>query len=174
MVASWHKVAQSGTPGLSGVSAINHKIELMFLGEYRHSIDAKGRLTVPARFRQLLEEGGYITMGFDSNVVVMPRAYFEARSKVLQDQNITDQRTRQLARLWFSQAERIAPDGSGRIMVPQFLRSKRGLETDVVLVGSGDYFEIWPPSEWEQEAARILQDAAEGYSQIDMSASGNG
>ncbi|MBX3049552.1 MAG: division/cell wall cluster transcriptional repressor MraZ [Anaerolineales bacterium] len=146
----------------------------MFLGEYHHSIDAKGRLTVPARFRQLLEDGGYITMGFDSNVVVMPKEYFEARSKVLQEQNITDLRMRQLSRLWFSQAERIAPDGSGRIMVPQFLRNKRGLDADVVLVGSGDYFEIWPPAEWNEEAARIMKDAAEGYSEIDMSASGNG
>jgi MraZ protein len=132
--------------------------EQMFLGQYRHTLDDKGRLTVPARFRELLEAGGYALQGFDRNLMVLTAPAFEAMIRQLNQMNLVDPHARELKRLLFSTADRIEPDKSGRILLPQFLRDLAGLDGDVMLVGVGDYFEIWAPPAWEAQFAR-LQDA---------------
>ncbi|MCW5876644.1 MAG: division/cell wall cluster transcriptional repressor MraZ [Anaerolineales bacterium] len=143
----------------------------MFTGEHHHTLDAKGRLTIPARYRELLDEGGFIGLGFDSNVLaVMPRKFYEEMSSQIKRQSITNPNMRQFSRFWHSQTEKIVLDKSGRIMVPQLLRTKRGLDGDVVIVGTGEYFELWPPAEWDAEMNRMLQAAPDAYAELDMSA----
>jgi MraZ protein len=127
----------------------------MFLGEYTHSIDEKGRLTVPARFRQLLAQGGYITRGLDGNLVVMLSANFERLMSNLQAQSITNPKVRDLHRVFFGQAEHIEPDGSGRILIPQFLREELKLNGEVKLVGIGPSFEIWLPAQWNAKRGAL-------------------
>ncbi|MBI3160683.1 MAG: division/cell wall cluster transcriptional repressor MraZ [Chloroflexi bacterium] len=130
----------------------------MFLGQYRHALDDKGRLTVPARFRELLEAGGFVLQGFDRNLMVLTPTTFEAMTAQINQMNMVDPKARELKRLLFSTADRIEPDRNGRILLPQFLRELAGLDGEAVLVGVGDYFEIWAPAAWEAQFAQ-LQDA---------------
>jgi MraZ protein len=129
----------------------------MFLGRYEHSIDEKGRLTIPARYRELLEEGAYVTQGFDHNLIVHPVAAFEEMSSKVNQLAFTDPVARQLKRYIFSTAERCDIDKAGRILLPQFLRDMAKLDGSVILVGAGTYFEIWSPSNWVQQN-ETLQD----------------
>jgi MraZ protein len=130
----------------------------MFMGEVQHSLDSKGRLTIPARYRDLLEGGAYITQGFDRNLMVWPMAAFEHISQSLGTKTITDPDTRLLQRLIFSRGERLEVDGAGRILIPLFLRQFAMLDSEVVIVGVGNYFEIWSPDLWRPQLTQI-QDA---------------
>jgi len=129
----------------------------MFLGMYTHNLDAKGRLTVPARFRELLEGGAYITQGFERNLMVLPPLAFENLSNRVNEMSITDPTARQLKRLLFAAADLVDMDRSGRIRIPQFLREVAGLDSETIIVGAGNYFEIWSPAKW-QEQADLLKD----------------
>ena len=129
----------------------------MFLGRYEHTIDEKGRLTIPARYRELLENGAYVTQGFDHNLIVLPAPSFEQMYVHVNEMSMTDPNARQLKRLIFSSAERCEFDRAGRILLPQFLRESVGLDGSATLVGVGDYFEIWSPHGWAQQN-ELLQD----------------
>ncbi|MGD2027875.1 MAG: division/cell wall cluster transcriptional repressor MraZ [Anaerolineales bacterium] len=145
----------------------------MFLGQYRHSIDAKGRLTVPARFRELLTDGAYITQGFEGNLMVLTSQGFEAMTAQVNRASLTDPTARDLRRLLFSNADRVTPDSNGRILIPQFLRDSYHLDGDAVLIGVGAYFEIWTPEDWERKM-ELLQDTAanaERFSGLTLSTS---
>lgn len=142
----------------------------MFLGQYRHTIDKKGRLIVPARFRDPLADGAYIAQGFDQYLMVLTSAAFEMISQRVGQMSLTDQTTRQLRRLIFSTADWVELDKAGRMRIPQFLLEVADLEEEAVIVGVGDYFEIWSPSNWEQQAT-LLQDAdanAERFAALDL------
>jgi MraZ protein len=134
------------------------QVERMFLGQYRHSIDNKGRLIIPARFREFLDDGAYISQGFDRNLMVLRSSTFDGISRRLNQLSITDPAVRQLRRLIYSTADRIDFDRNGRILMPQFLRGVAQIETDAILVGVGDYFEIWAPEVWNGQLLQ-LQDA---------------
>lgn len=129
----------------------------MFLGRYDHTIDEKGRLTIPARYRELLENGAYVTQGFDHNLIVLPAPSFEQMYAHVNELSMTNPTARQLKRLIFSYAERCEFDRAGRILLPQFLRDSIGLEGNATLIGVGDYFEIWSPQDWAQQN-ELLQD----------------
>lgn len=130
----------------------------MFLGQYHHSIDNKGRLTVPAKFRDLLQDGSYITQGFDRNLMVLRSASFDGISRRVNQLSMTDPAVRQLRRLIFANADRADIDRSGRILIPQFLREVAHIDGEAVVVGAGDYFEVWSPEAWNQQLDH-LQDA---------------
>lgn len=142
----------------------------MFLGEYSHSIDEKGRLTVPARYRQLLAQGAYITAGFDHNLMVLLPATFDAMKKKVAQMSFTNPHVRELNRFLFSNAELVEPDGSGRILVPQFLRDEIQLNGEVRVVGAGSYFEIWSLERWKTqlEQAHKTQDNAQYFADLDL------
>lgn len=131
----------------------------MFLGRYRHNIDEKGRLTIPARFRDVLAaEGAFVLQGFDNNLMVLTQPAFEAISRRVSQMSLTDPSARLLKRLIFSTADRVEVDRAGRILIPQFLRQSAGLDGDAFVVGVGDYFEIWSPDSWSVQTDQ-LQDA---------------
>ena len=132
----------------------------MFLGQYRHTIDDKGRLTVPARFRDLLVNGAYITQGFEQNLMVLTSLGFEAITRRVNLNSITDPTARDLRRLLFSTAAQVEPDSNGRILIPQFLRERNQLDGEAVLVGVGDYFEIWTPEHWDNRLEVLMDTEA--------------
>jgi MraZ protein len=142
----------------------------MFLGEFRHSVDEKGRLTVPARYRQLLANGGYVTHGLDQNAMVWQKESFEAVARKLSQQSFTDPLVREFSRIFLASAQSVEPDASGRIMVPGFLREKHGFEGETVVVGMGDYFEIWTPAGWETQASALdkSRDTADYYAKLNL------
>jgi MraZ protein len=142
----------------------------MFLGQYRHTIDDKGRLTVPAKFRELLQDGSYITQGFDRNLMVLRSATFEGISRRVNQLSMTDPAVRQLRRLIYSTADRAEVDRSGRILLPQFLREVANIDGEAIVVGAGDYFELWSPAAWDQQLEQ-LEDAeanSRQYSTFDL------
>ncbi len=130
----------------------------MFLGRYEHTIDEKGRLIIPVRYRDLLENGAYLTQGFDRNLMVLDAPSFEKIYEHVNQMSMTDPVVRQLRRFIFSSAERVEIDRAGRMLLPQFLREVAMLESTAMIVGVGDYFEIWSPQHWTQQND-ILQDA---------------
>ncbi len=134
----------------------------MFLGEYRHSLDKKDRLTVPARYRELIDEGAIIVRGFDRNLMVMTPKAFENISRHLEVMSITDPLTRSLRRLIIGSATRLEFDKVGRILIPEFLRDLAGLACDheAILVGQGSYFEIWSTDGWAQQQKMLNEPEA--------------
>ena len=131
----------------------------MFTGQTRHNLDNKGRLTIPSRYRDLLEQGAYVTQGFDTNLMIWTLTAFETIYKSVNRMSITDPNSRLLRRLIFANGEKVEVDRAGRILIPQYLRQFAGLDGEVVIVGVGDYFEIWSPDMWSQQMAQ-LQDSS--------------
>lgn len=128
----------------------------MFLGQYQHNIDSKGRLTIPARFRELLAaEGAYITQGFDNNLLVLTVSSFKQISRRVNQMSMTDPMARLLKRLIFSGADLVVVDKVGRILIPQFLREAAALDGEAMIVGVGDYFEIWSPDMWQEQVSQL-------------------
>lgn len=137
----------------------------MFFGQYDHSIDDKGRLTIPALYRDLLEKGAYITRGFDENLMVIRIEDFESLYHKIKSMNITDPRARNLARMLFGSAASLELDKAGRILIPQFLREAAKLNSAVKLIGLGTYFEIWSPENWSSKE-NIINDGEERANQF--------
>ena len=133
-------------------SAIFGELELMFLGQFEHTIDEKGRLTIPSRYRELLNGGAYITLGFDHNLMVLTGVSFVNVSESIRSTSVTDVDARALKRFIFANASWVEVDRSGRILIPQWLRNNAKLESAAIVVGAGDYFEIWSPDLWVNQS----------------------
>jgi MraZ protein len=129
----------------------------MFLGRYEHTVDEKGRLTIPVRYRELLANGAYVSQGFDNNLMVLPAPTFEQMFSHVNQMSMTDPTARQFKRFVFSSAERVEFDRAGRMLLPAFLREAAKLNGNAIIVGVGDYFEIWSPEYWDQQS-ELLQD----------------
>ncbi len=128
----------------------------MFLSQFQHNLDDKGRLMIPARYRDLLAAGAFITQGFDRCLMVMTDAYFQDVYARLNGMNMADPTARMLRRLILSNAYAVDVDKVGRILVPQNLREFLGvISGELVLAGQGDYFEVWTPAEWNLQMDRL-------------------
>ncbi len=143
----------------------------MFLGRYTHTLDEKGRLTIPARFRESLETGAYVTQGFEQNLMVLTTPAFQEFSRRVNAMSLTDPNARQLRRLWFSTADRIEFDRSGRIRIPQFLMEFAGLQNEIIIVGMGEFIELWSPEHWGKQAADLTDSEANArrFAALDLS-----
>lgn len=146
----------------------------MFLGQFQHNLDDKGRLMIPARFRELLEGGAFITQGFDKCLMVMTEAYFKQVYERIEAMNLADPTARLLRRLILANAYPVEVDKVGRILVPQNLRAFLGIASgELVVAGQGEYFEVWTPGEWGGQMA-LLQDTEANnarFSTLDLSKS---
>ncbi len=128
----------------------------MFLGQFRHNLDSKFRLTIPSRYRELLGNGAYVLQGFDGNLMVYTTADFEAIAQNANQMSETSPETRLLKRLLFATAVWVEVDNSGRILLPEFLRQAVEIGNEVVLAGVNDHFEIWSPEGWAGQMAKLL------------------
>ncbi len=115
-------------------------------------------LTIPSRFREPFSEGAYVTQGFDRNLLIMTAKTFQEIYQQVMALNMTDPLARLLLRLILGSASALEMDRSGSIQVPQNLRNFAGLDGEAVLVGQGDYFEVWAPALWQKQEIQI-QDA---------------
>ena len=160
-----------GRRNVAGVSLLKRMVELMFLGQFYHNLDNKGRLTIPTNFRDLLSNNGaYIIQGFEQNLLVLPSPSFDIVSRRINQMSMTDPNTRLLRRLFFSTAKFVEVDKAGRILIPQFLRQSAYMESEVVVVGNGTYFEIWSPDNWSSQAEQIqdTQTNAHRFAELDL------
>ncbi len=127
----------------------------MFLGEYRHNIDAKGRLAIPARFRADLAEGLVVTRGLDACLHIYPKSQWLPLAERLSSLPVSEPAVRALRRNLFTGAFSCEMDKQGRILIPPGLREYAGLDGDVVVAGLNTYIEVWAAARWEQELPRI-------------------
>ena len=169
----WEKVVQSGKDaGRSGVHQLKGIIAQMFLGQFQHNLDDKGRLMVPARYRDLLAAGAFITQGFDKCLMVMTDAYFKQVYERINNMNLADSTARMLRRLILSNAYPVEVDKVGRILVPQNLREFLGVASgELTVAGQGEYFEVWTPADWKSQMDNLQDvEANEGrFSTLDLS-----
>jgi len=131
----------------------------MFLNQYQHNFDDKGRLTIPAKLRELPETGAVVVQGLDRNLMVLPPDVFQILYDRLMAMSLTDPAARQLRHIILGNALPVVPDGAGRILLSQNLRDYAGLKDGVVFVGQGDHFEVWAPEVWQERQA-LINDAA--------------
>ena len=144
----------------------------MFLGQFQHNLDDKGRLMVPARYRDLLAAGSFITQGFDKCLMVMTDAYFKEVYERINSMNLADSTARMLRRLILSNAYPVEVDKVGRILVPQNLRGFLGIESgELIVAGQGEYFEVWTPTEWKSQMDKLQDVEAneQRFSTLDLS-----
>ncbi len=122
----------------------------MFMGEYNHTIDAKGRLIVPAKFREALGDEFVVTKGLDGCLFVYSNSEWNAFEEKLRTLPLTNKNARQFTRFFLAGAAACEVDKQGRILLPQVLREFAKLEKDVVLVGVASRIEIWSKEVWEE------------------------
>lgn len=125
----------------------------MYKGKYNHTIDAKGRLIVPSKFRDLLGDEFVVTKGADGCLVVYDNEGWNAFEETLQAMPMNRKEVRQVARFFLAGAADVEVDKQGRILVPTDLRDYAGLEKEVVLIGMADKIEIWSRERWEDASA---------------------
>jgi MraZ protein len=122
----------------------------MFLGRHAHTLDAKGRLAIPARFRDALADGLVLTRGIDRCLSLYPMATWRALAEKVGALPLADADARNFRRMVFAEAVDLALDAQGRILVPAELRRYAGLERDALVVGVDSAIEIWSPEGWAQ------------------------
>lgn len=122
----------------------------MFTGEYRHSVDDKGRIAVPAKFRAQLDDGAFVSRWIDSCLAIWPRREWDALADKVAALPIADSSARTFSRFVFAGAFEIGLDRQGRVVLPASLREWAGLAGEAVVVGARDHAEIWAPKRWEE------------------------
>ena len=143
----------------------------MFLGQFQHNLDEKGRLMIPARYRELLAAGAFITQGFDKCLMVMTDAYFAQVYDRINSMNLADPTARLLRRLILSNAYAVEVDKVGRILVPGSLRQVIALNGEAIVAGQGDYFEVWNPADWNEQMDQLqdIETNNQRFATLDLS-----
>ena len=125
----------------------------MFMSEYNHTVDAKGRLIIPSKFREALGEEFVVSKGMDGCLFVYANDDWNAFEQKLTSLPLINKEARQFARFFLAGAATVELDKQGRILLPAALREFAGLDKDVVLVGVGSRIEIWRREKWEDMSA---------------------
>ncbi len=134
----------------------------MFMGEYRHSLDAKGRLIIPAKFREDLGDAAVVTRGLDNCLFLFPQQEWNILEGKLKTLPLTKADARQFVRFFFSGAAECDQDRQGRIMLPQNLRDYGRIDKDVVVIGVSNRIEIWSQERWD----KYMDEAEQSYESI--------
>ncbi len=141
----------------------------MFMGEYNHTIDAKGRLIVPSKFREALGDTFVVTKGLDGCLFVYDNEEWQAFEEKLRSLPITNKEARQFARFFLAGAAEVEVDKQGRILVPNILREFAQISKDVVLIGVASRIEIWSKERFEGMASfEDMDEIAEHMAQLGL------
>ena len=126
----------------------------MFYGEYTHALDKKGRVIIPAKFREVFKEHFaekfYLTRGLDGCLFVFTEESWKSQERKFREMPFTRTEARQFNRLYFSGACDAVCDKQGRILIPDYLKRYAEIKQDVILVGVSDRIEIWAKEKWEK------------------------
>ena len=120
----------------------------MLLGEFKHNLDPKGRMAIPAKFRDKLTAGAIITRGIDDCLFVFANAEWEALAAKLVALPLAQANSRAFTRLMLAGASDVELDAQGRILIPDYLRKYAGLKKEVVVAGLYNRIEIWDEATW--------------------------
>lgn len=130
----------------------------MFMSEYNHTIDAKGRLIIPSKFREVLGEEFVVSKGMDGCLFVYANEDWDAFERKLSALPMTNKEARKFTRFFLAGAAQVELDKQGRILLPAPLRDFAGLDKDVVLVGVGNRIEIWSKDKYEAAGEDVDMD----------------
>jgi MraZ protein len=133
----------------------------MFIGEYRHSVDDKGRLAIPVKFRGELESGAIVTRGLDGCLYLYTAEEWRKLADKLAALPMSQADTRAFARLMLAGAMDVAVDRQGRVVLPEYLRSYAGLKKEVVVAGLYNHLELWDAKAWEAYKAKTEKGSGE-------------
>ncbi len=126
----------------------------MFYGEYEHALDNKGRVIIPAKFREIFKEHYaekfYITRGLDQCLFVFTEETWKAQERKFRELSFTKSEARRFNRLYFSGACDVVCDKQGRILIPDYLKQYGEIKVNVMIIGVSDRIEIWAKEKWEQ------------------------
>ena len=120
------------------------------LGQHRYQLDTKGRIALPAKFRESFADGVYLTRGQDGCLFAFPKQEWDGRSAEVRARPLNGQHARAYARMFFGNAERVDLDSQGRLVIPQKLRTGVGIGRDVIVIGVSDRLEIWGGEAWDR------------------------
>lgn len=133
----------------------------MFYGEHDHTIDRKGRLIIPSRFREVMKEHFVerfvITRGLDKCLFLFAEDEWRSQENRFRSLSFTKPEARRFNRFYFSGAVELSCDRQGRILIPQYLKEFAGIQRDVVLVGVSNRIEIWDKEEWKKFYAQFKE-----------------
>lgn len=133
----------------------------MFIGEYKHNLDSKGRLAVPAKFRQLLSEGAVVTKGLDNCLFLYSKDEWRKMAEKFAKLPVGQSKARAFGRHMLAGAMEVDFDTQGRITLPEYLRDFAGLGKKTIIAGLFDRLEIWDEERWERSKAEIDKGADE-------------
>ncbi|HRY60527.1 MAG TPA: division/cell wall cluster transcriptional repressor MraZ [Patescibacteria group bacterium] len=133
----------------------------MFIGEYSYTIDDKGRIATPPKYRGELHEGVVVTRGLDDCLFMYGKKEWDVIAEKLGNMPTTDKSARDYARLMLAGAMDIVPDKTGRIVLPQYLRDFAHLKKDIVVAGLYNRIEIWDESAWKKYEANIEKNSSD-------------
>lgn len=126
----------------------------MFYGEFEHTIDRKGRLVLPSRFREVAKnnfvEKFYITRGLDNCLFMFSEEEWRSHEQKFKSLSFTKSEARKFNRLYFSGACEVIPDKQGRILIPQYLKDFAQIKKDVVSIGVSNRIEVWAKDKWRE------------------------
>jgi MraZ protein len=128
-----------------------------FFGRYEHSLDTKGRIILPAKFRAAFEHGGYLTQYHEGCLALWTPEEFEHQMVARQEAAAAGPGERNLARVWASGCHEVEVDRQGRMAIPVHLRDFAGLTADVLVHGAIDRVELWDPASWEERIRPVEQ-----------------
>lgn len=120
------------------------------LGEHHYQMDPKGRISLPAKFREAFEEGVYLTLGQDGCLFAFPKEEWDRIRGEVEGLAISEPRNRAYTRMFFGNAERVDLDSQGRLVVPRKLRENARLRKEVAVVGVSGRLEIWDQAAWDE------------------------
>ena len=141
----------------------------MFMGEYNHTIDTKGRMIIPAKIREQLGEVCIVTKGLDNFLAIYTEEEWKKISAALQSQSSTKASVRALKRFVFGSAAELEYDKQGRVLIPVPLREYASLDKQAVIVGAGDHVEIWSREKYDyydDQVAESMEELVEGLEGI--------
>jgi transcriptional regulator MraZ len=133
----------------------------MLIGEYNHSIDTKGRMALPAKFRQVFKSGAVITRGLDNCLFVYPKKDWQVLASKLAALPISQAKTRAFARLMLAGAMDVSLDKQGRINLPDYLMNYANVDKKVIVAGLYDRLEIWNEAEWQKYSKQTEKNSSD-------------
>jgi len=128
--------------------------KIMYIGEYNHSTDSKGRVIMPANFREELGEKFYITKGMDSCLFIYDEKEWSNLDLKMRNLRLTSKKAREFSRMFYAPARELSFDKQGRILIPQNLRTYAGIDKEVVIIGVSTRIEIWDKERWDLYISR--------------------
>lgn len=141
----------------------------MFIGEYKYSLDSKGRVAIPPKFRASLVSGCVVTRGLDSCLFIYPKEEWENLAQKLASLPISQKNSRAFTRLMLAGAMDLEIDKQGRVVLPKYLREYAGLKTKAVIAGLYNRLEIWDSNKWsryKKQAESSSSDIAEQLGEL--------